>query len=69
MVAHTPSENFKPSDASALKTGQRVEHQKFGFGTVEALDVSGPDRKARIQFDKNGEKTLILSFAKLMILE
>jgi len=69
VVAHTPSEGFKPSDATALKAGQRVEHQKFGYGTVQALDVSGPDRKATIQFDKNGEKTLILSFARLMILE
>jgi DNA helicase-2/ATP-dependent DNA helicase PcrA len=69
VVAHTPSANFAPSSPSALKAGQRVEHQKFGFGTVESLDVSGPDRKATIRFDKNGEKTLILSFAKLMILE
>jgi DNA helicase-2/ATP-dependent DNA helicase PcrA len=63
------SDNFKASDVSALKSGQRVEHQKFGFGTVETMDVSGPDRKAKINFDKNGEKTLILSFAKLMILD
>ena len=69
IVAHTPSDNFKASDVSALKSGQRVEHQKFGFGTVETMDVSGPDRKAKINFDKNGEKTLILSFAKLMILD
>ncbi|MFY7919509.1 MAG: hypothetical protein ACOVOF_09345, partial [Chryseotalea sp.] len=46
---------------------QKVEHPKFGFGTVQALDISGAERKARILFDNFGEKTLLLSFAKLKI--
>src|SRR4026208_474522 len=29
---HTPSADFKPSDTSNLQVGQKVEHQKFGFG-------------------------------------
>src|SRR5690606_26977999 len=29
---HTPSSDFTPSDTSNLQVGQRVEHQKFGFG-------------------------------------
>ena len=66
---HTPSVNFKPSDISRLKVGNRVEHQKFGFGTVQELDHSGPSAKARIQFDELGDKTIILSFARLMIVE
>lgn len=61
--------DFTPSDTSALKEGMKVEHPKFGFGTVVKLDESGADRKARIHFADFGEKTLLLSFAKLRIHE
>jgi DNA helicase-2/ATP-dependent DNA helicase PcrA len=64
---HTPTDGFSPSDNGLLKVGHRVEHPKFGFGTVVELDTSGSDRKARILFEQAGEKTLLLSFAKLMI--
>ncbi|HXA01863.1 MAG TPA: UvrD-helicase domain-containing protein [Cytophagaceae bacterium] len=63
---YIPTADFKPSDTSNLLTGMKVEHPKFGFGIVKAMDVAGTDRKAIIDF--NGiEKTLILSFAKLKI--
>lgn len=65
---HVPSENFKPSDTTLLKSGMKIEHPKFGFGTVEAIESNGSERKAKIAFDSVGEKTLLLSFAKLMIL-
>lgn len=67
-VPHTVSANFTPSDVSQLRSGLRVEHPKFGFGTIQDVDTRNPEKKARILFDKNGEKTLILSFAKLMVL-
>ncbi|WP_345269449.1 ATP-dependent helicase [Nibrella viscosa] len=66
-VAHTPSADFAPSDTSGLAAGMRVEHMKFGFGTVKLVDQNGTDRKAVIQFETAGEKTLLLSFAKLRI--
>jgi DNA helicase II / ATP-dependent DNA helicase PcrA len=64
---HKPSIDFVPSDTSALQAGMQVEHPKFGFGTVLMMDMSGADRKAKIQFAQAGEKTLLLSFAKLRI--
>jgi DNA helicase-2/ATP-dependent DNA helicase PcrA len=67
--AYKPPADFVPSDTTNLIAGMRVEHPKFGFGNVVALDTSGADRKARIQFDDFGEKTLLLSFAKLRIHE
>jgi DNA helicase II / ATP-dependent DNA helicase PcrA len=67
-VVHVPSADFKPSDTSRLNTGMKVEHPKFGFGIVKEMDLSGNDRKAKIEFTNFGEKTLILSFAKLRIL-
>jgi DNA helicase-2/ATP-dependent DNA helicase PcrA len=65
---YTPSPNFAPTDPAKLVAGQRVEHQKFGLGTVVGLDISGADKKAKINFDTEGEKTLLLSFAKLMVI-
>jgi DNA helicase-2/ATP-dependent DNA helicase PcrA len=66
---HVPSANFVQSDPMSLAAGQRVEHQKFGFGTIQKLEVNGAERKAHILFEQGvGEKTLLLSFAKLMII-
>ena len=67
--AYKPSADFVPSDTNNLSIGMKVEHPKFGFGMVMQMDVSGPDRKAKISFDDFGEKTLLLSFAKLKIHE
>lgn len=66
---HQPSADFKPSDTSGLTEGMKVEHPKFGFGTVSVIDADGANRKARVNFDNVGEKTLLLSFAKLRIIE
>jgi DNA helicase II / ATP-dependent DNA helicase PcrA len=66
---HVPSADFAPSNTANLKEGDKVEHQKFGFGDVKKMDTNGTDRKATIVFEKGvGEKTLLLSFAKLKIL-
>ena len=67
-TAYKAPEDFKPSDTSALQEGMKVEHPKFGFGTVVQMDMSGADRKAKINFTDIGEKTLLLSFAKLRII-
>ena len=68
-TAYKPPVDFKPSDNALLREGMKVEHPKFGFGKVEKMDFSGPDKKAKIIFDDFGEKTLLLSFAKLKIHE
>ncbi|HET7179030.1 MAG TPA: 3'-5' exonuclease, partial [Chryseosolibacter sp.] len=62
-------DDFTPSDTSSLQAGMKVEHPKFGFGTVVNMDMSGADKKAKINFSEVGEKTLLLSFAKLRIVE
>ena len=66
-VAHVPSSNFVPSDITKLEEGMRVEHQKFGFGEVIKLEGSGHNPVATIKFDVNGEKKIMLNYAKLMI--
>jgi len=66
-LQHTPSADFAPSDTTNLEEGMKVEHPKFGFGEVAEIDNSGTSRKAKVVFDNFGEKTLLLSFAKLKI--
>lgn len=67
--AYKPSADFTPSDTSNLKVGMKVEHPQFGFGAVSKMDVEGQNRKAIVDFDKAGAKTLLLQYAKLRIIE
>ncbi|GAB3817135.1 hypothetical protein GCM10028895_12980 [Pontibacter rugosus] len=64
---YTAPADFKPSDTADLAAGMKVEHPKFGFGVVSKIDTQGNSTKAIINFDEVGEKTLLLSFAKLRI--
>jgi len=66
-AARQPDPNFKPDPISELQAGQRVEHDRFGFGTIISFDGMGADRKAVVEFDETGRKTLLLKFAKLRI--
>lgn len=45
--------------------GRKVIHEKFGAGTIVAVQDSGNDKKLTVAFDKQGVKILLLSFAKL----
>ncbi|MFP5041068.1 ATP-dependent helicase [Parasediminibacterium sp. JCM 36343] len=69
VVEHRPSENFVASDTSTLQEGQQVEHQKFGFGTVIKVEGSAHNPIANINFKLNGEKKIMLNYAKLRIVE
>lgn len=68
-VAHVPSANFVPSDIKQLQVGHRVEHQKFGFGEIIKLEGSQHNPVATIKFEENGEKKIMLNYAKLMIVQ
>jgi DNA helicase-2/ATP-dependent DNA helicase PcrA len=68
-VVHQPAGDFAPSDTSSLKVGQKVEHQKFGFGSVVSMEGAAHNPIATIHFEKNGEKKIMLNYAKLRILD
>jgi DNA helicase II / ATP-dependent DNA helicase PcrA len=68
-VEHVPSADFVASDISNLQEGNRVEHQKFGFGQVMKLEGSAHNPVATIKFEQNGEKKIMLNYAKLRIVE
>ncbi|MEK0422593.1 MAG: hypothetical protein RLZ95_503 [Bacteroidota bacterium] len=65
---HIPSENFTAADPSALEAGMKVEHQKFGFGVIKEIEGSAHNPIALILFDTNGEKKIMLNYAKLSII-
>ena len=60
--------NFVGDDTKNIQLNQRVEHQRFGFGTVVSLDGIGDNRKAEIEFEQFGKKMIVLKFAKLKLL-
>ena len=66
---HIPSPDFKPSDTKNLQLGQKVEHQRFGFGMVTKLEGAAHNPVATINFEQNGEKKIMLNYAKLRIVE
>jgi len=64
---HKASENFAPTPPKQLKPGDRVEHSKFGFGTITDMQENNAgDIRATVVFETQGEKNMMLSFAKLM---
>ncbi len=69
VTNHIPSANFEASDTANLQAGQRVEHQKFGYGTVAKIEGSAHNPVANILFEQNGEKKIMLNYAKLRIVE
>lgn len=69
LKEHVPSENFAPSNLENLQAGQRVEHQKFGFGEVKKMEGAAHNPIATIHFELNGEKKIMLNYAKLRIVE
>ena len=68
-IEHNPSPDFVASDTSALQIGQKVEHQKFGFGEVTGMEGSAHNPIATVRFQYNGEKKIMLNYAKLRIVE
>lgn len=65
-VATRPAVTAAPADCP-YREGDRVEHLKFGRGTVEQVIPLAEDCKLKIRFDSPaaGEKTLLAKFAKL----
>jgi DNA helicase-2/ATP-dependent DNA helicase PcrA len=68
VVEHIPSADFMASDTSQLQAGQKVEHQKFGFGGVMKLEGAAHNPIATVKFEHNGEKKIMLNYAKLRII-
>ena len=68
-VASAGSSAFNASSAAgSLSEGCRIEHQRFGIGTVLKIEGTGENTKATVEFQNAGTKQLLLKFAKFTIL-
>jgi DNA helicase-2/ATP-dependent DNA helicase PcrA len=68
-AVHIPSVDFAPSDTSNLAAGEKVEHQKFGYGEVVKMEGSAHNPIATVNFKLGGEKKIMLNYAKLRIIK
>jgi len=57
------------SDIDAISVGTKVKHARFGLGLVIKIEDVSANTKATINFNSVGEKTLLLKFAKLQVVE
>ena len=64
-----PTAMRSPAEINAIQVGMQVQHAKFGIGKVISVEGAGKDRKAVVFFENIGQKTLLLAFAKLAIIE
>lgn len=56
------------TSTGSLSEGCRIEHQRFGIGTVLKIEGTGENTKATVEFQNAGTKQLLLKFAKFTIL-
>ncbi|MBC8046742.1 MAG: UvrD-helicase domain-containing protein [Fimbriimonadaceae bacterium] len=66
---HKVSSSFTIATPDELLVGLEVEHQKFGFGKIVAMEGNSDGKMATIHFNLAGEKKLLLKFAKLSVVK
>ncbi|MBQ0006445.1 MAG: ATP-binding domain-containing protein, partial [Alistipes sp.] len=64
---HKASAGFSPDAPSKLAVGQRIEHERFGYGKAISKEGSGPMMKVVVDFELGGNKTLLVKYAKIRI--
>jgi DNA helicase-2/ATP-dependent DNA helicase PcrA len=67
VPVRVPDADFEPTPILELRAGQRIEHNRFGFGNIVEITGTPADLKAKIAFDDHGEKILILKYAKIRV--
>ena len=67
VPARVSDAEFEPTPILQLKAGQRIEHNRFGYGKILEISGTSTDLKAKIAFDEHGEKILILKYAKIRV--
>lgn len=68
-VADTSVPANLSEEAQALSEGNVIAHERFGRGKVVSIEHIGHDKRAIVDFENVGEKTLLLKFARFRIEE
>ena len=61
------SSTLDESPASGMRMGARVRHTKFGDGVVLNFEGNGPHARIQVNFERQGTKWLMLSYANLEV--
>lgn len=69
QTSATADGEFGTHPSSELEIGQKIEHQRFGVGTILDIDRSQPDHKIIVDFNNVQQRTLLLKFARFKILQ
>lgn len=60
--------DYVTHSSTELSVGTKIEHQRFGVGTITGIDRSQPDHKITVDFSNISQRTLLLKFARFKIL-
>ena len=67
--ASSSSASSAGSSSCGLQEGMKIEHQRFGRGTVLKIEGTGENTKATVEFVHSGTKQLLLKFAKFTVVD
>jgi len=65
--AFTRRASLEETPASAMRLGSRVRHAKFGDGVVLNFEGNGPQARIQVNFEGQGTKWLMISYANLEV--
>ena len=68
-AAPRPSSGSTPSAIPHVTEGDKIEHERFGIGTVIKLEGTGENQKATVEFSNSGTKQLLLKFARFKVIK
>jgi DNA helicase-2/ATP-dependent DNA helicase PcrA len=63
------SASLEEAPAAGMRMGSRVRHSKFGDGVVLNFEGNGPHARIQVNFERQGTKWLMLSYANLVRVE
>ena len=68
QISHAPSSGTLTVGGKKVTVGTRIEHNRFGKGTIKETSGSGENARLVVNFDNCGDKTLLLKFATITVI-
>ena len=68
-VSSSSAASSAGSSSCGLQEGMKIEHQRFGRGTVLKIEGTGENTKATVEFVHSGTKQLLLKYAKFTVVD
>ena len=68
LISHAPSSGSITVGGKKVTVGTRIEHNRFGKGTIKETSGSGENARLVVNFDNCGDKTLLLKFATITVI-